>query len=124
MNDYEENSDSVSDEQTHRLPTWSAFNSQLTRDDDCPLTCIRTMPLLASPAREYSTLMNVFRQTQLVYDQIVGPDSPVILTMEMDLYQRALKLQIAKPELQGRIILRIGEHGILYAPNDRQFHRR
>ncbi|MES9882594.1 MAG: hypothetical protein ABW185_17125, partial [Sedimenticola sp.] len=109
VNDDGENSDPVRDEQTHCLPTWSAFNSQLARDDDSTLTCIRTMPLLASPAHEYSTLLNVFRQTQLVSDQIVGPDSPVILTMDMDLYQRALKLQIAKPELQGRIILRIGE---------------
>ncbi len=126
VNDDGENSDPVRDEQTHCLPTWSAFNSQLARDDDSPLTCIRTMPLLASLAHEYSTLLNVFRQTQLVSDQIVGPTVQVILTMDKDLYQRALKLQIAKPEQQGRIILNICElHTvILYAPNDRQFHRR
>ncbi|MES9880361.1 MAG: hypothetical protein ABW185_05705, partial [Sedimenticola sp.] len=100
-------------ETTQPIPTWSGFNSLLS-SDDTPPTCIRTLPLLTSPAHEYSTLLNVFRQTQQVSEQIVGPELPVVLTMDMDLYQRALKLQVAKPELKDKFVLRIGElHTVL-----------
>ena len=53
-------------------------------------------------------------QAQHLNTQVVGPEAKTIITLDMDLYMRALKLQSLKPHLKDKWILRIGEfHTVL-----------
>lgn len=97
------------------VPTWAAYNSVIT-DDDRPITQIKTLPLIAAPAHEWSTLLTILKHAQHISTEVVGPNKKTIITLDMDLYMRAVKLQSLKPELTKNCILRVGEfHTVLCA---------
>ena len=95
------------------VPSWAAYNSMVSKaDQECTTIC--AMPLIASPAHEWNTLLTVLMQAQHLNTQVVGPEAKTIITLDMDLYMRALKLQSLKPHLKDKWILRIGEfHTVL-----------
>ena len=74
------------------------------------------MPLIASPANEWQTFFTVLKHAQHISAEVVGPERKTMITLDMDLYMRALKLQRLSPDLQNKLILRIGEfHTVLCA---------
>jgi len=100
---------------TNVVPTWAPYNSVIT-DDKRPITTIQTLPLIPAPAHEWSTLLTVLKQAQHISSEIVGPNKKTIITLDMDLYMRAVKLQSLKPKLTKNCILRVGEfHTVLCA---------
>ena len=97
----------------HPVPSWAAYNSMLHPNHD-PLTCIRALPLITLPAHESQTLLMVLTQARKISSYVVGEEHKTIITLDMDLYQRALKLQSSMPNLQNQCILRVGEfHTVL-----------
>jgi len=77
---------------------------------------IHVLPLIAAPANQWLTLMTVLQLAQNINTQVVGPDKKTIITLDMDLYARALKLQTLKPDDFKHMVLRVGEvHTVLCA---------
>ena len=74
------------------------------------------LPLVAAPANEWQTLVTVIMQAQHITTQVVGPDQKTLITLDMDLYARAVKLQNLKPDEFKSDVFRIGEfHTMLCA---------
>ena len=69
----------------------------------------QTLPLIPAPAHEWSTLLTVLKQAKHINAAIVGPNQKTIITLDMDLYTRANKLQSIKPELTNNCVLKVGE---------------
>ena len=77
-------------------------------------TNVYVLPLVPAPANEWQTLLTVLQQAQHINTQVVGPDRKTVITLDMDLYSRALRLQTLKPDMHKNVILRIGEfHTVL-----------
>lgn len=97
------------------VPPWAAFNSMLDKRNS-QNTSIHVIPLIASPAHEWQTLMTVLKHAQHINAEVVGPERKTNVTLDMDLYARALKLQTLMPEFKNSLVLRIGEfHTVLCA---------
>ena len=73
------------------------------------------LPLIAAPAHEWSTLLTILKHTQHSAE-VVGHNKKTIITLDMDLCMRAVRLQSLKPELAENRILRDGKfHTVLCA---------
>ena len=83
-------------EQTQCIPVWKAYNSTLCKQENSANHVDKSysLPVLNSPAHEWETLVTVLEK---VYNlsRLVHPEDPdsVMVTFDMDLYKRALKLE-------------------------------
>ena len=82
-----------------KIPTWAPYNSQvlsLTHQ----LTTVSMMPLLAAPAHEWSTMLTVLMQAQKITAVVMGENHKIVITFDLQLYEKAVKLQMHKaPDL-------------------------
>lgn len=80
---------------TDVMPTWAATNSLLL--SECtPQNKTNTeviAPLFKTSPTDYGTLYTVLMLTQEISAYVVGPDRRTIITLDMDLYERAMKIQ-------------------------------
>ena len=91
-----------------KIPTWSAYNSTI-RQPTHQLTNVTMMPLIAAPAHEWSTMLTVLKQAQKITTVVMGEGHKTVITFDLQLYEKAVKLQMhIKPELD-HMIFRIGE---------------
>ena len=98
---------------TEHFPTWSGYNSSVC-EDSRSLTKVYTLPLISAPAHEWQTLLTVLKQAQHITAEVVRPNRKTVITLDMDLYMRAIKIPSLHPEYGGKWILRIGEfHTVL-----------
>ena len=79
------------------LPTWAATNSMLLANTPEKLTC-RTntgvvAPLLKCPPTDLSTLYTALMRAQGISAVVVGPHRRTIITLDLDLYYRAIQIQ-------------------------------
>ena len=79
-----------------------------------PVARVGTPPLIAAPAHEWQTLLNVLMQAQNISVKVVGPTRKTVVSLDMGFYQPAKKLQMARQDLRN-IILRPGELHIVMA---------
>ena len=96
------------------VPTWGATNSLLVQsqqkgNQSTPKSAI-VAPLLRRPPTDYSSLFTILSLAQGISAIVVGPHHKTVITLDLDLYERALKLQSSTGNKNW--ILRIGE---LYA---------
>ena len=89
------------------IPGWAGFNSLV--NISAPKTNIGTLPLLAVPAHEWGTLLTVLKTTQNINTAVLGEDNKTVLTLDMALYEKALRLIDSRAELKNRFVLRLGE---------------
>ena len=79
------------------MPTWSGTNSLLVQSQrkQCqPVTHSAIVaPLLRRPPTDYSALYTALSLAQGISTYVVGPHSKTVITLDLDLYERALKLQ-------------------------------
>ena len=67
------------------------------------------MPLIAAPAHEWSTMLTVLKQAQKITTVVMGEGHKTVITFDLQLYEKTVKLQMhIKPELD-HMIFRIGE---------------
>jgi len=95
------------------IPLWDGYNSVVTSDDR-PTTLVHTIPLYRSPAHEYNTLIDVLKQAQQIMASVMGHNSMFVITFDMDLYMRAMKLQSLRPDVYSNYVFWLGEfHAVL-----------
>ena len=95
------------------IPLWAGYNSLVTTDDR-PITTVHTLPLVRSPANEYNTLINVLQHAQHITTAVLGDHHKTVITFDMDLYIRVIKLQALRPDLYSKYLFRVGEfHTVL-----------
>ena len=97
----------VPTEQKQPIPVWKAFNSLLSQQSPIELTDTpHTLPIVNAPAHEWETLVTVLEQVYCL-SRLLYPDDPdrVMVTMDMDLYKRALKLENISTEFANKWFL-------------------
>ena len=93
------------------VPTWSAFKSCLS--DPKPKTQYGPLPLLYAPAHEWSTLIKVLKQAQYISCKTTGANSKAVITLDMQLYEKAKKLQLYREDCKDKWVLRVGSYIVL-----------
>ena len=92
------------------------YNSVLLSKGDrhTSIAKILVFPLIPGPADDYNAIYTGFKLAQNVTTFSVC-DQKTIITFDLDLYERALKLRNSSPKLMGNFILRLGELHIVFA---------
>jgi len=78
------------------MPTWAATKSLLLSrsSQNHGLTNTEVIaPLFRTSPTDYGTLYTVLMLTQGISAFVVGPERRVLITLDLDLYSRALKIQ-------------------------------
>ena len=73
------------------------------------VTRVGALPLLPEVAHEWPTLMTVMLQASQLNRLVVGQDHPTVITFDMALYEKAVQLLDARPNLKNEIVPRLGE---------------
>lgn len=94
------------------VPTWSAFNSILSKPQDVNRVCV--LPLLhTSPTTTQTQL--TFMKTLEQVTSVITPGGKTVVTLDLGLYKPVLKLAMADKDLSKNWILRPGELHIIMA---------
>ena len=91
-----------------KILTWAPYNSQvwsLTHQ----LTTVSMMPLLAAPAHEWSTMLTVLMKAQKITAVVMGENHKTVITFDLQVYEKAVKLQMYKAPDLDHLVFRIGE---------------
>ena len=73
-------------------------------------------PPLASPAHEWDTILTILKQSQKITATVVGDNQKTVITLDMQLYEKAVKLQLHKAPEFNNVLFRIGEmHTVMAA---------
>ena len=98
-----------------QIPSYSAYNSVLLSKGDrhTSIANILMFPLIPGPADDYNAIYTGFKLAQTATTYVC--DQKTIITLDLDLYERTLKLRNSSPELMGNFILRLGELHIVFA---------
>ena len=80
------------------MPTWAAAQSLImgASQQNAMTTVTNTevlTPLLRRPPTDYQTLYTALKLTQEISAVVVGPDRKTLITLDLDLFSRALKIQ-------------------------------
>ena len=105
--DESHNNPSTSSDQSQTIPVWLAYNSAIgaaaVNRSPMSLDKPHTLPIINAPVHEWQTIVtamdSVYRLNKLAF-----PDShdPILMTNDVDLYKRALKLQFLDDEYNGK----------------------
>lgn len=97
------------------IPTWAAYNSEVS-SSTLPLTTVAMMPLLAAPAHEWSTMLTVLKQAQNITTVVMGENHKTVITFDLQLYEKAVKLQLHTAPALDHLVFRLGElHTVMTA---------
>ena len=93
---------------TQTVPVWSAYNSLMCAPQvlEKHLDQDHLLPIVNAPAHEWRTLVTVLEKL-FQLNGIVSPSSSsrVLVTLDMDLYKRALKLEYLNDKYSGKWML-------------------
>ena len=79
-------------------------------------TRVGALPLLPEVAHEWSTMLTVMLQASQLKSLVVGQDHPTVITFDMALYEKAVQLLDARPNLKKEVVPRLGElHAVMAA---------
>lgn len=98
------------------MPTWAATNSLLILAKGTEIKKTNSAviaPLFKQPPTDYATLYTALQLTQNISAVVVGPDRKTVITLDLDLYERALKIQQSTGN--SNWVLRAGELHICMA---------
>ena len=96
------------------MPTWAATNSLLLAKLKLEKTNSEVVaPILRRPPTDHASLYTALKLTQDISSVVVGPSRKTIITLDMDLFQRALKIKFSVGNENW--ILRPGELHICFA---------
>ena len=84
-------------EKTDVMPTWAATQSLLLSKTETfnkrPVNTEAIAPLFKTSPTDYATLYTVLCLTQEISASVVGPDRRTLITLDLDLYNRAIQIQ-------------------------------
>ena len=97
-----------------QIPGWAGYKSLMSSGRS--LTQVGALPLLPDVAHEWSTLLTVMLQAYQLKNLVVGEDHPAVITFDMALYEKAVQLLDARPNLKSKIFPRLDElHAVMAA---------
>ena len=107
-------------EEVQPVPLWSAYNSlaQVPMPNDAPtaVDIVFGLPIIKAPAHEWQTLVTSLDQLYRVNELVSEEDRKLVVTMDMDLYKRALKLEYLDSQYKNKYVLCPGAfHTVLCA---------
>lgn len=91
------------------IPSYPAYNSVLSANEEKhhKIANILMFPLINGPADDFNAIYTGFKLAQNVTTHTCNQKTSIAL--DLDLYERALKLRNSSPNLIEKIVLRIGE---------------
>jgi len=100
------------------MPTWAATKSLLLSQSPDSHNRVRTntevvAPVFRTSPTDYGTLYTALQLTQGISATVIGPQRKTLITLDLDLYARALKIQQSVGNTNW--ILRAGELHIVFA---------
>lgn len=101
------------EETSSNIPGWAGYNSLLS--ESLALTQVGALSLLPEVAHEWSTLLTVIMQANQLRKLAVGEDHPTVITFDMALYEKVVKLLDARPDLKQMVVPRLGELHVVMA---------
>ena len=60
--------------------------------------------LIAAPAHQWNTILTIVMQAQAINVKVVGQQRKTVISLDMDLYMPAKKLQMARHDLNNKIL--------------------
>ena len=96
------------------LPSFNATNS-LISDVDTTLTNIFATPLIPGSASSYSAIYSALIRAQHISTWACGESSRVVVSLDLDLYEKAYSLVRCDPYLRERFVLCLGELHVVFA---------
>ena len=104
-----ETSQSIEKQQVH---LWSAYNSLVqTPDDHDALPVIdktSSLPIINASATEWPTLVTALDQLNKLNTIVSGANSSLVVTLDMDLYKRVVKLEYLHPKFKNKWVFSPG----------------
>ena len=97
------------------LPSWSAFNLAISTDVVRTRTKKIYFPFIPGPAKDYSAIYTALMLSQGISVHAVGDGERTIVTMDLDLYERAYLLIHSRDDLREKFVLRLGELHVIFA---------
>ena len=100
-------------EESSNIPGWAGYNSLLSESK--PLTQVGALPLLPEVAHEWPNLLTVIMQASQLRMLAVGEDHPTVISFDMALYEKVVKLLENRPDLKRTVVPRLGELHVVMA---------
>jgi len=93
--------------------TWGAFNSLLSPPG--PKTNIALVPpLMRSPPTQYDTLYTGLMRARAIATHVMGPESLTVVTLDLQLYDMAMKLWMERDDIRKQFLFRPGELHVVF----------
>jgi hypothetical protein len=83
------------------IPVWTAYTS-ISLEDNTKLDNAYSLPIINAPAHDWTTLLTVLENLSKLNEICCGVNSKVLVTFDMDLYKRALKIEHVDPKYKGK----------------------
>jgi len=97
-----------------KIPGWTGYKSLVSTRKT--LTRVGAMPLLPEVAHEWSTMLTVMLQASQLKNLVLGHHHPTVISFDMALYEKAVQLIDARPNLKKEVVPRLGElHAVMAA---------
>ena len=100
--------------ETLNIPPFAATNSLVQKDLNTTLTDVYKTPLIPGPASSYSAIYTALKKAQGINAWARG-DSPTIVSLDLNLYEKVYKLINSRDDLRGKFIPRLGELHAVFA---------
>ena len=97
------------------IPPFAATNSLVQKHLNSTLTEVYKTPLIPGPASSYSAIYTALKGAQGINVWSCGPDSPTIVSMDLDLYEKVYKLVNSRDDMRGSYVVRLGELHTVFA---------
>ena len=87
--------------------TWNAYNSLISTSGTKTNVAV-VPPLIRHSPTSWPGLYTALKRAQNISTLVVGEDKPTVITLDLQLYEKAQKL-MSKEDMTGKFVLRIGE---------------
>ncbi len=94
-------------QQHTKVLTWAAYNS-LNGDSKAKTNVGVVAPIIRCSPTQWPGFYTALMRAQHISVNVVGPDSPTIITLDLQLYEKAQKL-MSREDMKGKFVFRIGE---------------
>ena len=94
-----------------KVPTWTAYNSLLA--EKAPITTVSMLPVINGSPTLWENLYTAIKNAQDIKNDLY-PNSKTIVSFDLQLYIKAIKLQSSRPDVQTEFVFRIGELHVVF----------
>ena len=93
--------------------TWGAFNS-LMSPSGAKTNIALVPPLIRLPPTDYNTLFTGLMRARDITTHTMGPEALTVVTLDLQLYDMAMKLWMERPDIKKQFLFRPGELHIVF----------